>query len=123
MHDARLAGALGLAPEQREHTEAVLRRICWERGIQQIGAGRQQIGMADELIGAAPRRRLPRPTHDQRHAMAPFVEICLIAAQAGAWIVAEGLKRRQVCGGRKTVVGGEDHQRVRGETRALEHVE
>ena len=57
MHDARLASALGLAAKQRGHTKAVVRRICWERGIQQIGAGRQQIGMADKLIGAAPRRR------------------------------------------------------------------
>ena len=103
---------IGGALPEGQIADAVLPHVVGKGNAQNVGHGGQQVAQADGFLhhGAGPDLR--RPANQQGHPVAAFVNVCLVAPEPGAGVVAVGQQFRDVGNGGAAVVRGKEQNGV-----------
>ena len=97
-----------------QQVHAVLGGVGREVGAEDAGAGGHDVGEHDGFVAARAGFNLPRPAHDERHAMAALEGVGLPAPPVDVEMHARRVELREVRLGRGAVVAGENDHRVAG---------
>src|SRR5258705_435312 len=121
MHD-RLAEQSFVPTLQRGvKAHAVFGGIVGQFCTEDVRAGCEQVGEADQLAAGEPSFDAAGPADDERNAMPAVKNIRLRAAEVAARVVSLGFEFFEFCLRRTTVVAGENHERAFGKRVLVEH--
>src|SRR5881396_3691194 len=98
--------------ERGVETHAVFGGIVGQVRTEDLRAGGEQIGEADQLVACGASFDVAGPADDERNAMPAVKNVRLGAAEMVAWVVSLGFELVELRLGRATVVAGENHKRA-----------
>src|SRR5438093_1030614 len=120
MHDGLAKRVFVPSLQCRKEADAVFGGIVGQLRIEDVRAGGEQIGEADELIAGSAGLDTAGPADDERNAMPALKNIRLGSAEMVARVVSLGGQFVELRLRRATVVTGENYQRVFGKTCPVE---